>query len=107
MASNLSKLAKFFDDIIFISMLWRHHRFDVSQHQPKKVEDLCCCIVLQWLKLKFGVRGNYGLLISNPSSKMQYQHKIARKRRFFLSDHIFSKAISHELVTMATNNDLF
>ena len=42
-----------------------------------------------WIKLKFGVRGNFRLLISNLNSKMQYELEILRNSHFFLLDHDF------------------
>ena len=45
--------------------------------------------VFEWIKLKLGVRGNFGVLISNLNSKMQYQFEILRKCHFFPLDHDF------------------
>ena len=39
-------------------------------------ESLHGFFVFGWIKLKFGVSGNFGLLISNLNSKTQYQFKI-------------------------------
>ena len=38
----------------------------------KEGESLHCFFVFGWIKLKFGVRGNFKLLISNLNSAMQY-----------------------------------
>ena len=63
--------------------------------------------LFEWIKLKFDVRGNLGLLISSFNSKMQYQYKILRKMPLlFFSILIFSPALPHELVAVATMNDL-
>ena len=49
--------------------------------------------VFGWIKLKFGVRGNFRLLISNLNSKTRYQFEIVRKGHFsslrtrFLAQH--------------------
>ena len=67
-----------------------------------EVESLYCFFVFGWIKLKFAVRGNFTLLISNLNSKVQYQFNAT----FLLLDHDFSSAFPHELVTMATMNDL-
>ena len=40
---------------------------------------LFLCFLFGWIKLKFGIRGNFALLISNPNSKTQYQFEILRK----------------------------
>ena len=45
--------------------------------------------VFGWIKLKFGARGNFRLLISNLHSKMQYQFAMLRKCHFFPLDHDF------------------
>ena len=44
-----------------------------------KVESLHCFFVFEWTELKFGVRGNFGLLTSNFNSKTQHQFEILRK----------------------------
>ena len=44
--------------------------FDVATIQ--EVESRHCFFVFGWIKLKFGVRGNFMLLISNLNSKTQY-----------------------------------
>ena len=59
------------------------------------MEILHCLFVFGWIKLKFGVRGNFWLLISNLNSKMQHQFEILRKchfsflRSWFLAQHSF------------------
>ena len=69
MGRNLVKFFKKFDDVISNSKVWRHHRhFDFAT--TKEVESLHCFFVFGWIKLKFGVRGNCRLLISNLNSKM-------------------------------------
>ena len=54
--------------------------FDIET--TKEVESLHCCFVFGWIKLKFGVKGNFTLLISNRNLKMQYQFEIVRKCHF-------------------------
>ena len=52
----------------------RHDRhFDVAK--TKKVESLHCFFVLGLIKLKFGVRSNFRLLISNINSKRSIRSK--------------------------------
>ena len=51
-----------------------------------EVESPYCFFVFGWIKLEFGVRGNFRLLISNLKSKMQYQFENAT---FLLLDHDF------------------
>ena len=46
------------------------------------MESLHCFFVFGWIKLKFGVRVNFRLLISNLNSKTQYQFAILRKCHF-------------------------
>ena len=41
------------------------------------------------VKLKFGVSGNFGLLISNLNSKTRYQFEILRKCHFLSLNHDF------------------
>ena len=43
------------------------------------MESLHCFFLFGWIKLKFGVRGNFRLLTSNLNSKTQYQFEILRK----------------------------
>ena len=77
MGRNLVKLKKI-DDATSNSKVCRHNRhFDVAT--AKEVESLHCFFVFGWIKLKFGVRGNFGFLISSLSSKMQYRFEILRK----------------------------
>ena len=82
--------------------------FDVAK--TKEAESLHCFFVLGLIKLKFGVRGNFRLLISNINSKTQYQFQILNQFQvmplFFSWIMIFSPALPHELVTMAPMNDL-
>ena len=47
-----------------------------------KVENRHCLFVFGWIKLKFGVRGHFRLLVSNINSKTQYQFEILRKYHF-------------------------
>ena len=54
-----SPLIRKYDVIIVI--------FDVAT--TKEVESLHCFYVFGWIKLKFGVRSNFRLLISNLNSK--------------------------------------
>ena len=56
------------------------------------MESLHCFYVFGWIKLKFGVRGNFRLLISNLNRKSLYQFEILRKCYFsswswFLAQH--------------------
>ena len=41
------------------------------------VESLHCFFVFRWIKLEFGVRGKFRLLILNLNSKTQYQFEIS------------------------------
>ena len=68
----------------------------------KEVESLHCFFVFRWIKLEFGVRGNFRLLSSNLNSKMQDQFEVLRKCHFS-SLMIFSQTLPHELVTMKNN----
>ena len=80
MGRNLVKFKKI-DDVISNLKVWRHNgHFDVST--TKEVESLHCFFVFGWIKLKFGVGGNFRLLISNLNSKTQYQFQILRKCHF-------------------------
>ena len=66
------------DDIISYSKALRHNcNFDITT--TKEVESLHCFFVFGWIKLKFGVRGNFRLLISNLNSKTQYQLRNLKK----------------------------
>ena len=66
MGGNLVKFKRF----LMTSSLIR--KYDVIIVPiPKEVESLhCFCFVFGWIKLKFGVRGNFRVLISNLNSKM-------------------------------------
>ena len=64
----------------------------------KEVESLYCFFVFGWIKLKFGVRGNFRLPISNLNSKTQYHFKILRQFHSSSLDNDFSPALPHELV---------
>ena len=91
-----SSLIRKYDVIIVILML-----------RQLKSGKSSCFFVFGWIKLKLGLRGNFRLLISNLNSKMQYQFEMLRKMPlFFSSIMIFSPALPHKLVTMATINDL-
>ena len=90
---------------------WRHLQFESMMSYNchvvvvtfNNVESLHCLFVFESTELKFGVRGNFGLLISNFNSKTQYQFEILRKMPlFFFSTMIFSPALSQEFVTMGT-----
>ena len=84
------------------------------------MKSLHCFFVFGWIKLKFGVRGKLVWASDFKSkseliwasdfkskSKMQYQFEILRKMPLlFSSIMIFSPALPHEFVTMATMNDL-
>ena len=59
----------------------KNRHFDVVTTQEG--ESFRGFFAFRWIKLKFGVIGNSGLLISNLNSKMQYQFKILRKCHFF------------------------
>ena len=78
MGRNLVKLKNKIDDAISNSKVGRHNRhFYVVT--AKQMESLHCFFVSGWIKLKFNVRGNFRLLISNLNSKTQYQFEILRK----------------------------
>ena len=47
-----------------------------------ELESRHCFIVFGWIKLKFGVKGNFRFLIPNLHSKTQYQFEILRKCHF-------------------------
>ena len=57
------------------------------------MESFHCIFVFRWIKPKFGVRGNFRLLISNLNSNAQYQFEILTKchfsslRSWFLAQH--------------------
>ena len=78
MGRNLGKLKKIDDSN---SKGRRHnHHFDVAT--TEEVESVHCFFVFGWIKLNFGVRGNFRFLISNLNSKTQYRFEILRKRHF-------------------------
>ena len=64
---------------------YRH--FDVVT--TKEVESLHCFFVFGWIKLKFGVRGNFGLLISNRNSNAVSVRNRKKNATFLLFDHEF------------------
>ena len=69
-------------------MTYNRH-FDVAT-TTREVGSLYCFFVFGWIKVKFGVRGNFGLLTSNLISKTQYHFEISSKMPpFFLFDHDF------------------
>ena len=74
---------KNFDGIISNWKVCHNRHFDASI--TEKVQSLHCFFVFGWIKLKFGVRGNFGFLISNLNSKTQYQFEILRKMPLFFS----------------------
>ena len=81
MGRNLVKVKK----ILMVSSLilkYDNRLFDVVK--TKKVESCHCFFVFGWIKLKFGVRSNLWLLISNLNSKMPYRFQILRKNATFL-----------------------
>ena len=59
------------------------------------MESLHRFFIFGWIKLKFRVKGNFRLLISNLNSKMQYRFVILRKRHFSSLRSLF---LAHELV---------
>ena len=69
-----SSLIRKYDVIIVILM----------SRQLRKWKVFTVFFVFGWIKLKFGVRGNFTLLISNLNAKTQYQFEILRK---FLALH--------------------
>ena len=80
MGRNLVKLKK-----LMTSSLIR--KYDViivilMSQQLRKGKVLQGFFVFEWIKLKFGVRDNLGLPISNINSKMHYQFEILRKCYF-------------------------
>ena len=73
----------------------------------KKGKSSLFSLFFLWVKLEFGIRGNAGLLISNLHSETQYQFERLKDIALFFSlIMIFSAALPHKLVTMATMNDL-
>ena len=82
---------KNFDDVISNSKECHNRHFDVAATQ--EVKSLHCFFLFGWIKLKFGVRVNFRLLISNLNSKTQYRFEILRKchfsslRSWFLAQH--------------------
>ena len=104
MGKNLVKLKKI-DDVISNSKVVCHNRhFDAAT--TKEVKSLHCFFVFGWVELKFGVKGNLRRLISNLNPKTQYQFEILRKCHFSSLRSWFIQALPHELVTMATMNNL-
>ena len=98
------KFKEKFYGVIPNSKVRRHNRHFYAA-TTKKVERLHCFLVFGSIKLTFGVRGNFGLLISNLNSKMQYRFEILRKMQLFFSFSsviIFSPERLKELVTMET-----
>ena len=76
----ISNIIQKYDVIIVILML---------RQQNSRMSSLILCF--GWIKLKLGIRGNFGLLISNLNSKTQYQFEIVRGMLiFFFSIMIFS-----------------
>ena len=70
-----------FKKIVSNSNVRRHNRpFDVIT--TKKVKSLHGFFVFGWIKLKFGVRGKFRVLISNRNSKKPYQFEVLRKLFF-------------------------
>ena len=80
MGRNLVKVKKF----LMTSSLIQKYDVIIAILMPQqlKVESLHCFFVFRWIKLKFGVMGNYRLLISNPNSKTQYRFEILRQCHF-------------------------
>ena len=94
MGRNLVKLKKF-DGVISNAKVGRHNgHSDVAT--TKKVESLHCFVVSRWIKLKFGIKGNFGLLISDINSKRQYQFDILRKMSLFFSSIMILAQHSHK-----------
>ena len=86
MGGNLVKFLKINDDVVSNSRVLRHNcHFDVAT--AKEVESFHCFFGFGWIKLKFVVKSNFRLLISNLNSKTQYQFEISRKCHFFLLDY--------------------
>ena len=93
-----------FENLLMASSLIQKY-FDVAT--TEKVENLHWFFVFGRIKLKFAVRGNFRLLISNLNSKTQYQFEILRTMPLSLSSiMIFSPVLPQELVTMVLMNDL-
>ena len=67
-----SSLTRKYDVIIII----------LISRQLRKWKIFIVSFAFGWIKLQFGVRGNFRLLFSNLSSKMQYQFEIVRKCHF-------------------------
>ena len=54
-----------------------------------------------------GAGDNFGLLISNPCSKTQYQQKIrTRMPLFFSLVMLFSQSLAHKLITNCLKSDI-
>ena len=62
------------------SLICDNHQFDVMT--TREVESPYFFFIFGWIKLEFGVRGDFRLLISNLNSKRQYQFEILRKCHF-------------------------
>ena len=55
----------------------------------EEVESLHCFFAFGWIKLTFGVRGNFRFLISNLNSETQYQFEILKNTTFLPLEHDF------------------
>ena len=104
MGRNLVKFKKFLTKSFLIrkyDIIYNRH-FHVAT--TKEVESLHCFFVFGWIRLKFG---NLRPLISNLNSKKAISVRNLEKMPLFFSSIMsFTLAPSHELVTMATMNDL-
>ena len=71
-----------FKEKLITSSLIRMYDVIIVILTTQEGESLRGFFVFGWIKLKFGLRGNFELLISNLNSKMQYLFKILRKCHF-------------------------
>ena len=74
-------LVKFLKNLMTSSLIRKYGAIIVILITNKE-ESLHCFFVSGWIKLKFGVRGNLRILISNLNSKRQYRLEILRKCHF-------------------------
>ena len=77
-------LVKFKKVLMMLSLIRKYDVIIVilMSRQLKKWKVFTVSLFFGWIKLEFGVRGNFRLLISNLNSKMQYQFEISRTCHF-------------------------
>ena len=65
------------------SLIRKYHviicHFDVVT--PNNVESLHCFFAFEWIQLKFGVMGNFGLLISDLKGNLRSKSKLSSNER--------------------------